>query len=208
DLFLPDNPSAWAAAGFEISDDKYASFNGLRLWLGSDGHPATTAWSFANHTHSASGPTVCSLPVIPAPIVEAAAQASHPNGSTGIDHIVLKTRHPGWVEEELLAIGVEKRRQMENAKLGISYSFFRPGNMTIEVISEIGSENGSTVTIPKAELWGITFVTPDIDFTHHALQHVTKAPKVAMQKGRKITTLDTLALGISTRVAFMSPYVK
>ena len=206
DVFLPDLPSSWAAAGFEVIDNRYAAFEGLRIWLGSHGHPETAAWSFVNFTPN-STQTVCSLPVIAAPVVESTIDIKHPNGSTGIDHIVLKTQDAAWVEQELRIIGIIKRKQMENARLGISYSFYRPGNMTIEVISNFNSDKGPPTTKPKAELWGITFVTPDIDFTHNFLKDATKPPRAALQKGRRITTLDTLSFGISTRVAFMSPHV-
>ena len=59
-----------------------------------------------------------------------------------------------------------------------------------------------------SRIWGITFVTRDLDSTHAFLRDCTKAPWDAIQPGRKITTLKRDARGVSSlAIAFMSPHV-
>jgi hypothetical protein len=50
-------------------------------------------------------------------------------------------------------------------------------------------------------------ISPDLDATAAHLGDVTSAPKDAVQKGRRISTLRTRDLDISVPVAFMSPHV-
>lgn len=223
DICITDNDSAWEQVGFNINAaDKYADFGEIRLWFkpGSGGK-GITSWGFANLDVAASNcntSTLCGIPMINQSNMDKIIDDTsygHPNGVVGIDHIVISTKNPQWVENEFLRLGIKKKRETTNNKLGISYSFYRPGKTILEVISTVADINNEIVpsviettemALPGTYIWGITFVTKDIDFTHKALVDLTKLPWDAVQKGRKITTLNSQKANISTKVAFISQH--
>jgi hypothetical protein len=236
DFYIADSAAAWSGAGFGIKDGSYAEFGEIRLWFQGEGvgrgaiggKRGVTAWSFANLNINSNPQCdeLCSIPLLPRSeiVVGTGAgagagagagtgvvsyAASHPNGVAGIDHIVLRTACPDWVESEFLLHGIKKRRENINSKLGFRYSFYRPSNTILEVVSKISKYEGASdgCDRPKAYIWGITFATHDIEFTHNKLKGLTKPPWDAVQAGRRITTLNTNAVDISTKVAFISPHV-
>ena len=103
--------------------------------------------------------------------------------------------------ESLLSIGVHPRRERD-AELGgrpIRQIFFRLGEVILEVVG-----SPETTSEGPSALWGITYVTADIDATSSFFGDRTTPAKDAVQPGRRITTLRHHELGISVRSAIIS----
>ena len=71
--------------------------------------------------------------------------------------------------------------------------------MILEVVGSPDSASDGPST-----LWGVTFTVADIDATAAFFGDRTSPVKDAVQPGRRITTLDNRALGMSVRTAMIS----
>lgn len=214
---MTDEPDAWRSAGFHVTDHNYCDFNQLKIWLGDDSIPSgCTGWAFQNLMTDAKKQTdfeFCTIPT-KSPSSELHLHAAnaldfhkfHQNGVTGIDHIVISTNSPDWVEQEFLRVGVVKKKESARHDIGVKQCFYRPKDIIIEVISKRIDSNSEVES--SAHIWGITFAVKDIDATHNYLKDTTRYPWDAVQTGRRITTLNTNAHKISTRIAFISPYTR
>ena len=79
--------------------------------------------------------------------------------------------------------------------------FFRFGTVIIEVVGSPGVAGDG-----PSSLWGITYTVADIDASAAYFGERTTPVKEAVQPGRRITTLDHRALGMSVRTALISPH--
>ena len=132
-LLVGDPPEVWRSLGFVVDEDAVA-VSGVRLRLGHD-EPGLSGWELRD---GPGGP--------PTP--------DHPNGVTGIDHVVLMTPDLDATIDELSAEGHDLRRIRE-AGNGVRQAFFRLGPVILEVVGPMDN----------AGLWGITFTVGDIDAT-------------------------------------------
>ena len=105
----------------------------------------------------------------------------HPNGVTGVDHLVLVTRDLDAKVAELVGRGFDHR-----PKPGAPQAFFVLGPCLLEVVENDGEG-----------FWGITFVGED-------LERFGGRPKDAVQPGRRIVTVPREA-GLGFPVAVMTP---
>ncbi len=124
---------------------------------------------------------------------------SHTNGVSTIDHVVAMTPDLDRTIDAFTECGFELRR-VRDAGGGRHQAFFWVGNVVLEVVGDPKAPSG------PARLWGLAFVTDDIDATAAFLgpDRCTK-PGAAVQKGRRICSL-TPAAGLSVPVAFMTPH--
>jgi hypothetical protein len=104
----------------------------------------------------------------------------HPNGVTGIDHVVLVTRDLEAKKAELVAGGFDHRPTRTQQ------AFFVLGPCLLEVVQADGEG-----------FWGITFVGTDLD-------RFGGTPKDAVQPGRRIVTVPRDA-GLGFPVAVLTP---
>ena len=116
-----------------------------------------------------------------------APSADHPNGATGIDHVVLLTGDFDATVERLRGEGLDHRRTREAGE-GRRQAFFVLGPCLLEVAGPV--EGGE-------RLWGVTLVAPD-------LAPFGGRVKDAVQPGRRITTVPREA-GLEIPVAVMTP---
>lgn len=201
EIEVADPPEAWARAGFTIDSDADAGvcrIGEVRVRLaGRAGGTGITGWSLRGI--SSDGP----VDGIPTTRSQAAAAepATHPNGVTAIDHVVLMSPDLGRTVDALAALGVQPRRE-RNGELGgrpIRQIFFRLGGVIIEVVGapDTADEGPST-------LWGITYAVADIEASATFFGDHASAVKEAVQPGRRITTLRHRALGMSVPTALIS----
>jgi catechol 2,3-dioxygenase-like lactoylglutathione lyase family enzyme len=160
ELRVPGDPAAWERAGFTVVDGAVA-LGGVRVVPGSE-----WGWSFGTPD---------------APAVE------HPNGTTGIDHVVMLTDDFDATIDRLRGEGLDFRRTRD-AGDGRRQAFFVLGPCLLEVAGPI--EGGE-------RLWGITLVAPDLEPFGGRI-------KEAVQPGRRITTLPRAA-GLDIPVAVLTP---
>ncbi|KWX25340.1 glyoxalase [Mycolicibacterium wolinskyi] len=198
---VADSPDAWTRAGFTVDADPVCRVGGVRIRLvGRERGSGIVGWSLRGVPKSAGSDVVDGIPTTHS-AAEPVRPATHANGATSIDHVVLMSPDLDRTVASLAAIGVAPRRERD-AELGgrpIRQIFFRFGEVIVEVLGspETASEGPST-------LWGITYVVADIDATASFFGEHTGPVKDAVQPGRRITTLRHRDLGMSVRTAMIS----
>jgi hypothetical protein len=195
ELHVADPADAWTQAGFAV-DDGVCRVGGVRIRL-AEGGTGILGWSLRGLATDAK---IDGIPTT-ASHTEPAEPATHPNGVTGIDHVVALSPNLDRTIHSFKAIGVQPRRERD-AEMGgrpIRQIFFRFGAVIVEVVSSPQSTSDEAAT-----LWGITYVVADLDATVALLGDRTTPAKAAVQPGRRITTLRHKDFGMSVRTAMIS----
>ncbi|ORA34853.1 glyoxalase [Mycobacterium aquaticum] len=200
ELQIADPADAWVHAGFSVDADSICRVGGVRIALvGQDRGSGIVGWSlrglppaFPDHLDG-----ISTRPSNAA----AARPATHPNGVTGIDHVVLLSPDLGRTAAALAAVGVDPRRERDGELGGrrIRQIFFRFGEVILEVVG-----SPETASAGPSSLWGITYVVADIDATATFFGDRIGPVKDAVQPGRRISTLRHRDLGMSVRTAVIS----
>jgi len=193
EIRLAADPAAWAAAGFDV--DEPVGGVGLSFVAGEGG-----IVDLALTEVRAAGIDGLATRVGPVP---ADTSAVHPNGVSGIDHVVVLTPQLGRTTQALEGEGIRLRRNREGETGGggvRKQAFFRLGRPILEVVEahELNSEEA-------ARFWGITFVTEDLDAAAELLGDRLGGVKDAVQPGRRIATVRREA-GLGLPVALISPH--
>lgn len=175
-LAIADEPETWASIGFAVRDRR-AILGGVALDLvGRDRGAGILGWTLG---------TAADAPP-PGP--------PHPNGAVALDHVVMTTADFERSRDELLADGLDLRRERDDLR-DTRMAFFRAGPTIVELVGAPGGET---------RLWGLVAVVPSVDDPHPALAAHLGEPRAAVQPGRRIATLRPSA-GSGTAVAFMTP---
>ena len=186
-LEIADEPTAWAAAGFDVDDGSCRVSRVTLLLTGTGERRGIVGWTLGDEpSRDAAGP--------------------HPNGVIRVDHVVMLTPDLDRTVAELESQGFDLRRTREGETPGGStrQAFFRAGEPILEVV--LAPEGSSVARDPAgpARLWGLAFSVDDLDRTAAALGPLLGAPRDAVQPGRSIATLRGEA-GLGPAIAFMSP---
>jgi len=192
ELTIADAPESWSALGFDV-DQGSMDIGMVRVWLGAAGK-GITSWSLrrVNASGSIDGlPRTAPRMVVPPPF------HTHPNGATGIDHVVVVTPDFDRTSAALAKAGVELRRDQFTEGRG-RLGFRRIGPAILELAHRPQMED------EDPRLWGVTFVVISLDVLAERLGDLLGPIGPAVQPGRKIATLKREA-GLSVPVAFMSP---
>jgi hypothetical protein len=197
EFLIGDTADVWQAAGFSVDGDGVCRVGDVRVRLvgGGDGIAGWTLRGLAVDGDLDGIPTARSDAV-------AAEPATHANGVTSIDHVVLLSPDLARTVASLAAVGLQPRRERD-AELGgqpMRQVFFRLGSVILEVVGAPDVANNG-----PSSLWGITYVVADIDATAAFFGDRTLPVKDAVQPGRRITTLRHRDLGMSVRTAMISP---
>lgn len=193
ELSIADPPHRWRELGFHVDDAGHLDIGGVRLRLGAAGH-GITSWSLrrVNAVGSVDGlPTPVPKVLRPPPF------ATHPNGATGLDHVVIITPDFDRTASALQRAGMPLKRTRE-APGHVRQGFRRVGPAILELVSAPELDGAD------ARLWGLTFVVIDLDGLAERLGEQLGEIRQAVQPGRRIATLRQSA-GLSAAVAFMSP---
>ncbi|MGV0812105.1 VOC family protein [Mycolicibacterium boenickei] len=205
---VADPPEAWTRAGFCVDTgegtDPVCRVGGVRIRLVGRGHDTgIVGWSLGGLPSGVAFDDLDGIPTTRSSTsTETTAEpATHPNGATAIDHVVLLSPDLGRTVAALTALGVQPRRERDGELGGrrVRQIFFRFGEVIVEVVGspESASDGPST-------LWGITYVVADIDATASFFGDHTGPVKDAVQPGRRITTLRHRDLGMSVPTAVIS----
>jgi len=195
---VADPPQLWRELGFSVDEHGTCRVGQIELRLiGSDAGRGLLGWALC-----AQAPLPDLLDGIPtrtlAPGDAPAGPARpHPNGATGLDHVVIRTPQ---LERTLAALdraGFELRRIRE-AGPELRQAFLWAG----EVLLEVGGPAEPAGDGPAA-LWGLVVVVPDLSRVGDALGSV----RPAVQQGRMIATVRR-EFGSSVPIAFMTPHGK
>lgn len=229
-LVVGDDSSAWRMIGFNFEKENELSFGDLNInFVGKSERRGCLGWNFHRESElfdiASSGEKINNEKSGNRIMFDSNSDNMlHPNGVVGIDHVVIKVNDTKIAEKNLASLGIKKVKETFNSEKNISYSFYRLKGFILEVISSVQTPTGSSsdqlIKSTKTEnddniykemytnIWGITFVTKDINHTHQYLKELTKPSWPAVQKNRRITTLDSKSVDISLRIAFITPHMR
>jgi catechol 2,3-dioxygenase-like lactoylglutathione lyase family enzyme len=195
-LTVAADPGAWRSAGFEVEGD-VCTAGGVRICLaGADAGRGLTGWSI-------NGLDGAELDGLPRPGQAggppSAAGARHPNGVTGLDHVVAFSPDLDRTVAVLEAAGLDLRRVREGPTPAgaMRQAFFRLGQPLLEVI-EAPPDTSS-------KLWGLAFLADDLDACARIMGEHLGEPRDAVQEGRRIVSARRSA-ELGAPVAFITPH--
>jgi hypothetical protein len=189
ELSVADQPQRWEALGFVVNDQR-VDLGAIRITLGASGE-GITGWAINGipPTDAIDGLSTTNGSPPPKPI-------THPNGATGIDHIVITTPDFERTSAALAAAGMELRRVRDAG--GFRQGFRRLGPAILELVERPNAPAG------PATFWGLVVIVSDLDALADRLGDDLGPIKEAVQPGRQIATLRPSA-GLTEAVAFMDP---
>jgi hypothetical protein len=129
------------------------------------------------------------------------APAEHPNGVTGIDHLVVRSPDVDRTTAALVDAGLELRRERRfpAAEATVRQSFFWMGDVICELVGDDTAHDPG-----PAVAWGLALTATDLDRVAAVAGDAATAPKPAVQPGRHITSIH----GLGLPVAVMTPHRK
>ena len=205
-LIIGDNASSWVAGGFDVVDRHgraHTTIGEVTIELvGPDDGRGIVAWRLDGiKVDQIDGITTLNGA---ASMAETEAP-THANLATQLDHVVMFTPDLQRTVEALEASGFEARRTRDIPGDGPTKQqvFFWAGPTIIELVGPV-EPSGSG----PASLWGLAITCSDLDLASERMGERLGQSKVAVQPGRRIATLRTRQLDISTSIAFMSPHPK
>lgn len=204
EIELADDPTSWEELGFEARDGTL-QFGTVRIRLtGRQAGKGILGWSLRGLTSS----ELDGLPTVESNRPEPVPAEEHPNGVTGIDHVVAMSPQLDRSVDALQAAGLDLRRIREQPTPAGAprQAFFRLGAVILEVVqepSEALERSGRDAGGP-ARFWGLALLTDDIERTAARLGEHTSGVRPAVQPGRQIATVRRSA-GLAVAVALMSP---
>jgi hypothetical protein len=205
ELTVGDDPASWQDAGFTV-DGSCCTIGDVMLRLGG-GRTGITSWTLV-HPDRDAGPT--DLDGLATTLVAERSRpdrVSHPNGVTGIDHIVVSSPDIDRTTAAFAGIDVDERRTRDTTAgdAPLRQRFFRMGT----IIELIGPPEPDPAAVGRpARFWGLALVSDDLDETAAAMGDRLGRAKDAVQPGRRIATVHTRDSAISVPIAVMSPHVR
>ncbi len=215
EIQIADDPAAWAAAGFTVDRDRVAVGPvAIRLTgtTGDEGRRGITGWTVSGLTitdGSLDGlPTDCRSEVKQRGDTTSPGEPEpHPNGVTGLDHVVVLTPDLDRTIAAAEAAGLDLRRIRDTRSNGspMRQAFFKLGPVVLEVVSgDVGA--GLPAAEAPATFFGLAVDVDDLEATAAVLGDGLGRIKPAVQRGRRIATLRHRALGLSVPVAAMDDH--
>jgi hypothetical protein len=192
ELVVADPPDAWRELGFEVDEHDHLDIGGVRIRLGAGGS-GITAWSLmrVNAMGAIDGlPSPVPRVLYPPPF------KTHPNGATGIDHVVIISSSLDRTAAALDRAGVALKRLHESDRGRMGFRRLGPAVLEVVQRDELDSD--------EARFWGLAVVVISLDELAEQLGDRLGPITDAVQPGRRIATLRADA-GISVPLAFMSP---
>lgn len=209
-LQIADPPDRWRALGFAVDDDGRFMLGGVEIRLGMGGQ-GIAGWTVtgAPGLDAALGldPALGLTGPVPAPealrapragapgpeVLGAGAGAEHPNGATGLDHVVVTVPDFDATASALKHVGLPFRRVRQRSET-VRQGFRRLGPAILEVVEAPGAAGPG--------FWGLVAIVADLEaLAALAAPHV-KPPRPAVQPGRRIAPVARSA-GLTTQLAFI-----
>ena len=195
-ILVGDDPAAWEAAGFAVSDG--ALTIGSTLVVLDPELPA----GIRRADIDGIGEAIDGLPIGP---IDAPTDAprQHRNRVRGFDHLVVMSPSIQRTSDALAGAGLELRRTRTFPAGGDTrrQDFFWLGDVILELVGIEGAEGDG-----PASMWGLALECDDLDAAVVELGDGIGDVKDAVQAGRRIGTIRTRDLGVSVPIALMSPH--
>ena len=131
---------------------------------------------------------------------EGGANQQHPNGVTGIDHVVVSHPNLEAAESDLLGAGIEIRRWRDVPAASLRQGFAWLGDVVLELIGPTEARPGN------AAFFGLALTSSDLHATAAAFGPASSEVRDAVQPGRSIITIDTGPADRPKWLAVMSPH--
>lgn len=202
ELTVADPPEAWSALGFDVDGD-VCVVGGVRIRLaGPDAGKGLTGWSLRD----VDGTELDGLATMRSDRQPPGERPAHPNGVTGLDHVVAIAPALDRTVAALQSAGLDLRRiREEPTPAGAPrQAFFRLGETILEVVQEPAEATEQAGGDRAAFFWGLAFVAPDLDATVAGLGDCVSEIRPAVQPGRRIATVRRSA-GLAVPVALITP---
>jgi hypothetical protein len=199
EIVVADEPGLWARLGFRVEGD-VCDVGTVRVRLDPGAGKRVAGWSLRGlETTELDG-----LATTVSGARERAPAEPHPNGVSGVDHVVSFSPDLDRTVAALEEAGLDLRRiREEPTPAGAPrQAFFRLGEVILECIQMPDSPNLDRSR--NAHLWGLALRTADMDTTASVLGDRLGEPRAAVQAGRRIATLRREA-GSGAALAFMTP---
>lgn len=197
ELVVAADPARWSDAGFRVERDECRVGGALIRLAGETAGRGLVEWSL----RAVASDDLDGLPTRRSEAPPAAPAAIHPNGVTGLDHVVVFSPALDRTVAALEAAGLSLRRiRDEPTPAGAPrQAFFRLREVVLEVIQQPEPID----TGRPARLWGLAFAVEDLEALSRRLGHPVGPVRDAVQAGRRIATAERDA-GLGLPVAFMS----
>ena len=197
EIRIGDEPAAWEDAGFTVTDGAVTVGRTRLVLVGHDAGRGIRSVA----VDGVDGDTIDGVALHAGRPAQAAPP--HPNGVDHVDHLVVMSDDPDRTTAALEALGIQSRRVRTFPMGGVQrrQTFFWLGDVILELVGP----DTATGDDP-AHAWGLALSAPDLDHTAAVLDGRCSPPKDAVQPGRRITTIATRALDISTALAVMTPH--
>ena len=155
-LHVSGEPELWEKLGFHIENN---TIHLGEMWLHLFNDPEDPPPYRLLRVANTDAEDIQGIPLLPhEQSHERRESYEHSNGVYGIDHIVLVSHDASVTEQVFANLGITKKREMkQNNNL---LTFYRPGNVTIEVVTPPASNESDD----RAGVIGVTFVCKDLDF--------------------------------------------
>jgi catechol 2,3-dioxygenase-like lactoylglutathione lyase family enzyme len=204
ELTLAGAPDAWRASGFRVDGDTcVVGDTRIRLVVGGAGR-GLSGWSLRNIEST----ELDGLPTTRSERPPPDEEPAHPNGVTGLDHVVAITPNLDRTVAALRGAGLDLRRiREEPTPAGAPrQAFFRLGAVILEVVQEPEEaiERAGGDRDRPAFFWGLALIAPGLDRTVASLGDRVGEIRDAVQPGRRIATLRRSA-GLSVPIALITP---
>jgi hypothetical protein len=184
ELAIADPPELWEELGFRVEDD-CCEIGSVRVRLDSRAGKRIVSWSL----RGCASDRLDGLPTTASASEPRDGAEPHPNGVTGIDHVVAFSPDLDRTVGALKAAGLDLRRiREEPTPAGAPrQAFFRLGELILECVQLPDSPDLDRSR--NAKLWGLAVCTADMDATAAYLGDRLGEPRPAVQEGRTIATL-------------------
>lgn len=220
-ISIADSPRAWTAFGFAVDTSGWLNLGATAIQLvGGDG--GVLGWEFGSDPDEQiqDAGEIDGIALIRTPCQVVPGTTTNPNGVVSIDHVVISSDNCDASRAAFETAGFPVRRERVTESFGtpMRQMFFWAGNVILELIGPAATgttdqEWGSGVGVGPGErahrpsaVFGITFVSSDLEGTCAHLGELINPPKPAVQAGRWIAGLRGRDLGISIPIAIMSPH--
>jgi catechol 2,3-dioxygenase-like lactoylglutathione lyase family enzyme len=202
ELKAADAPGAWSACGFAVEDDVCVVGDTRIRFVDKEQGRGLVGWSLRDIQSL----DLDGLPTSRSDAATPAEAPTHPNGITGLDHVVAISSDLDRTVAALVAAGLDLRRiREEPTPAGAPrQAFFRLGSAILEVVQEPPEATERAGGDRPAFFWGLAFVAPDLEQTVAFLGDRAGEIRDAVQSGRRIATLRRSA-GLSVSIALMTP---
>ena len=220
-ITVADDPAAWAAAGFTVTNGNHVHIGDTIFELAGRAHEARgiTSWRLAGLDSSLATGWSDGLDGLPTELIDQpdgprdhlgqdrGPDSAHPNGVIGLDHVVVATPDLERTIAALGEVGLKCRRIRETTSYGspMRQAFFRVGTTVLEVVSG-DTGTGQTAADAPATWFGLAVDVTDLDLMGAMLGDGLGQVKVAVQPGRRIATLRHKSFDMTVAVAAMDDH--